>query len=149
RLVGRYLRRCTNSCGPSNSKLFAMILSIQKGSRLYKCDCEINRDNGRIDFVKSPFVLKDEIKTMRGARWNPDRRIWSIDDCPRNDFRLRYLAGEDVYAWFDRLLVRGDYSDITERVRAVCGPDAEYMPHQADLSDATLTYHYQIWGAEM
>src|SRR6185369_2516657 len=77
------------------------------------------------------------------------RRIWSIDDCPRNDFRLRYLAGEDVYAWFDRLLVRGDYSDITERVRAVCGPDAEYMPHQADLSDATLTYHYQIWGAEM
>ena len=67
-----------------------------------------------------------------------------MDDCQRNRFQIGYLCGEDVYAWFDRPLVRHEYRQF---LRA--GQPAEVMPHQYDLADAGLTYHYQIFAAEM
>jgi len=104
---------------------------------------------GRIFFLKSPFTLKDEIKAMKGSRWHgydeeEPRKIWSVDDCQRNRFQLEYLKGEDVYAWFDRPLVRHKYREYQR-----AGKPAEVMPHQFDLADAGLTYHYQIFAAEM
>ena len=105
--------------------------------------------DGRIYFLKSPYSLKDEIKAMTGSRWHgydeeEPRKIWSVDDCQRNRFQLGFLCGEDVYAWFDRPLMRHQY-------RALCagGVPQTFMPHQADMADAGLTYHYQIFGAEM
>lgn len=104
--------------------------------------------DGRIYFLKSPFALKDEIKAMAGSRWHgyedPPRKMWSVEDCQRNRFQLGWLCGEDVYAWFDRPLVRHQYRQF---LRA--GLAAEVMPHQFDLADAGLTYHYQIFAAEM
>jgi len=105
--------------------------------------------DGRIFFLKSPFTLKDEIKAMKGSRWHgydeeEPRKIWSVDDCQRNRFQLDFLKGEDVYAWFDRPLVRHKYREYQR-----AGKPAEVMPHQFDLADAGLTYHYQIFGAEM
>lgn len=102
---------------------------------------EFDDEKGRIFFIKSPFALKNEIKAMAGSRWHGNdeeqpRKIWSIEDCQRNRFQLDYLQGKDVYAWFERELIRHDYS-------------RPLMPHQKDMSDAALTYHYQIWGAEM
>lgn len=102
---------------------------------------EFDKDAGRIFFLKSPFALKDELKAMRGSRWhgNDDespRKIWSIEDCQRNRFQLDYMQGKDVYEWFERDLIRHQY-------------DRPLMPHQCDMSDSGLTYHYQIWGAEM
>ena len=97
--------------------------------------------DGRIFFVKSPYSLKDEIKAMRGSKWhgyeeeNP-QKIWSVEDCQRNRFQLSFLLGEEAYAWFDRPLVRHEY---TRPLRE----------HQKDLTDAGLTYHYHIFGAEM
>jgi hypothetical protein len=104
----------------------------------------IEYNDGRIYFLKSPFALKDEIKAMKGAQWHQykedgphaGQKIWSIEDCQRNRFNLGYLMGEDVFAWFDRPLQRHEYS-------------RPLMPHQRDLSDGGLTYHYQIFGAEM
>lgn len=100
----------------------------------------IERKDGRIFFVKSPFALKDEIKAMRGSKWHGydehPLKMWSVDDCQRNNFQLAFLCGEDVYAWFDRPLIQHDY-------------ERPLMPHQKDLSDAGLTYHYQIFAAEM
>ena len=78
---------------------------------------------------------------MRGSKWhgyeeeNP-RKIWSVEDCQRNRFQLSVLMGEDAYAWFDRPLVRHEY---TRPLR----------DHQKDLTDNALTYHYHIFGAEM
>jgi len=101
----------------------------------------IERKDGRIFFLKSPFALKDEIKSMKGSKWhgfeepNP-KKIWSIEDCQRNSFSLGYLMGENVYAWFDRPVVQRKY-------------ERPLMAHQCDLSDAGLTYHYQIFAAEM
>ena len=105
--------------------------------------------DGRIFFLKSPFALKDEIKAMSGSKWhgfeeNNPQKIWSIDDCQRNRFQLGWLCGDDVYAWFDRPLIRHEYREFQRN-----GKPAKMMPHQCDLADAGLTYHYQIFAAEM
>ncbi len=96
---------------------------------------------GRILFVKSDFCFKDQIKAMRGSKYHgyddeKPRRMWSVEDCYRNWMTIRYLAGEDIYAHFDQELRHFDYT-------------RPLMAHQVDMSDAGLTYHFQIWGAEM
>jgi hypothetical protein len=94
-----------------------------------------------IEFSKSPFHLKNEIKAMQGARWlgfrreNP-RKVWTVDNCPRNWFQLKYLMGQNPYEWFDRDLIQYEY-------------DRPLMDHQRLMTDTGLTYHYQIWAAEM
>lgn len=94
-----------------------------------------------IEFLKSPFHLKGEIKAMMGARWhgydreNP-RMVWTVDNCARNWFQLKYLMGSNPYDWFEQPLVNYEY-------------DKPLMDHQKLMSDTGLTYHYQIWGAEM
>lgn len=105
--------------------------------------------NGRIEFIKSPFSLKDEIKAMKNSRWHgydedDPRKIWSVEDCQRNRFQLAFLMGDDVYEWFDRDIIEHDYSDTRLR-----GEIAALKAHQVHLADAGLTYHYQIWAAEM
>lgn len=98
-------------------------------------------EGGRIVFVKSDFCFKDVIKAMRGAKWhgfdqpNP-RKVWSVADCHRNRLTMRHLAGENIYEHFDRPLEHFEYT-------------RPLMAHQCDLSDAGLTYHYHIFGAEM
>jgi SNF2 family DNA or RNA helicase len=120
-----------------NTKL---IVETTKGN-LIKVPVTLRYVDGRIEFVKSPFALKSEIKAMAGSRWHgyiegDKRKIWSVADCPRNRFQLGYLEGKDVYEWFDRDLVRHEYR-------------RPLMPHQRDMADAGLTYHFQIWAAEM
>ena len=113
-----------------------------KGTRIrVPVTMEFDEEKGRIFFIKSPFALKNEIKAMKGSRWHGNdedepRKIWSIEDCQRNRFQLDYLQGKNVYEWFERDLIRHEY-------------DAPLKPHQCDMSDAGLTFHYQIWGAEM
>ncbi len=117
------------------------LVTRTSSGRLIKVPATIERADGRILFIKSPFSLKDEIKAMKGSKWhgfeeeNP-RKIWSVEDCQRNNFQLSLMCGEDVFAWFDRDLVRHDYQ-------------RPLMPHQMDLTDSGLTYHYQLWAAEM
>ncbi len=94
----------------------------------------------RIEFVKSPFALKDDIKALAKSRWHgfedPPRKIWSVENCPRNLFSLQMMIGGNPYEFFDRPLETHEY-------------DRPLMGHQSHMSDAGLTYHYQIWGAEM
>jgi hypothetical protein len=112
-----------------------------KAGTLVRSAATLEYVKGRIFFLKSPFALKDEIKSMRGSKYhgydeeNP-RKIWSVDDCQRNRFQLGFLLGEDVYAWFDRDVITHEYRHPLK-------------PHQCDLSDSGLTYHYQIWASEM
>lgn len=121
-----------------------------KSGTLIRVPAVLEYADDRIYFLKSPFSLKDEIKAMKGSKWhgydeeNP-RKIWSISDCQRNRFQLGWLLGKDVYEWFDRDLQHFEYRDL---VHARRGPQ-EFMVHQGDLTDHWLTYHYQIWAAEM
>ncbi len=117
--------------------------------KLLRSPVTIEYRDGRIWFLKSPFALKDEIKAMAGSRWHgrdddeDGRKIWSILDCPRNRFQLAFLMGEDVYEWFDRDVIKHEYESSRD------GVPLAMMPHQCDLSDSGLTYHYQLWAAEM
>ncbi|MGN6136575.1 MAG: hypothetical protein ACTHOU_18985 [Aureliella sp.] len=96
---------------------------------------------GRIVFVKSPFALKDDIKAMAGARWlgyedkNP-RKAWSVKDCPRNRFQIRWLEGENVYEWFERPLIEHHF-------------DRPLLAHQRMMANTLLTRHFHILAAEM
>jgi len=103
----------------------------------------IEMKDGRIFFRKSPFKCKDDIKSMKGSKWhgfddeNP-RKIWSVEDCVRNRVNLGYLMNLDPLGpwFFDREITRHRY-------------ERPLMPHQCDLADAGLTYHYQLFAAEM
>ena len=116
-----------------------LITTTPSGTRI-KTPATILATTARIEFLKSPFSLKDEIKAMRHAQWHgyqdPPRKIWSVENCLRNWFQLQVMMGEDAYAWFDRPIQNFKYE------RPLRG-------HQKDMSDAGLTYHYQIFGAEM
>jgi SNF2 family DNA or RNA helicase len=121
---------------PTSIKL---VTETSSGTRL-KNPATILVTPNRIEFLKSPFALKDEIKAMKHAKWHgfddPPRKIWSVENCARNIFQLQVLMNEDPYAWFDRPIQTFQY-------------DRPLRMHQVDMSDAGLTYHYQIFGAEM
>jgi hypothetical protein len=112
----------------------------------------IEIDDGRVYFLKSPFACKDDIKSMKGSKWHQyleegkhaGQKIWSIEDCNRNRVNLAFMMGLNPLEWFDRELIRHEYTGLCRN-----GEPASLMAHQADLADHGLTYHYQIWGAEM
>lgn len=109
--------------------------------RKRQSDILIEVADGRIFFIKSDFAFKDAIKAMRGSKWHGyddenARKIWSAEDCHRNWQTIRYLSGENIYAHFDQPLREWDY-------------ERPLMPHQKDMANSGLTYHYQIFGAEM
>jgi hypothetical protein len=116
-----------------------LIVEKKSGSRI-KVPAQIFATPARIEFRKSPFDSKDEIKAMRGSKWHgyddPPRKIWSVENCTRNLFQLQAMMGLNPFEHFDKDLQHFEY------IRPL-------MDHQKDMSDAGLTYHYQIWGAEM
>jgi hypothetical protein len=116
-----------------------LIVKTAKGSHI-KVAATLEYRDGRIWFVKSPFALKDEIKAMKGAKWHGFEakpvKQWSVLDCPRNRFQLAYMKGENVYEWFEREIVRHEYTRPLGQ-------------HQKDMVDAGLTFKQQIFAAEM
>lgn len=48
--------------------------------------------------------LKDEIKALDGAKWEPEDKQWSIKKNEHNAFQLRYLLGQNPYEWYEREL---------------------------------------------
>ena len=128
----------------SGTRIRVPVLLEKKDGRIYFWDGKVG--------TKTRYGLMAEVKAMRGAHFHgyddegeyAKIKVWSVDDCQRNRFQIGYLCGEDVYAWFDRPLVRHDYRQFRRD-----GEPAAVMPHQYDLADAGLTYHYQIFAAEM
>ena len=118
-----------------------------KGKRL-KAPVRLEYADGRIIFRKSPFGMKDEIKAMSGAKWHgfdkKPKKYWSVADNFRNQFQLNYMMGNNVYEWFEKPLVETDYREYFRS-----GVLAPPMLHQYDMANHGLSYHFQIWGAEM
>lgn len=117
-----------------------LITETKKGT-LLKVPATIERDGSRIYFLKSPFALKNEIKSMKGSRWHgfiegDERKIWSVEDCCRNNFQLEFMQGGNPYVNWDQPLRNFGYS-------------RSLFEHQKFMADNGLTYHYQIWAAEM
>lgn len=96
---------------------------------------------GRIEFLTSPFSLKDEIKSMGGSKWHgfddEPRKIWSVADSFRNRFQLAFLErGDEVYSWFDQEDKKHEYTR----------PLTDY---QKEDVDHWLTTHFGIEAAGM
>ena len=123
--------------------LETFLFTETKGGLRIKNPATLLVSPSEIEFKKSPFHLKNEIKSMKGARWhgydreNP-RKVWSVDNCHRNWFQLKYLMGQNPYEWFDRELIEYEFPS-----------HLPLMKHQRFLANTGLTYHYQIWGASM
>lgn len=131
-------------------------------TRVIECELQTETKKGRllahkvkltvtpitIEFTKSPFALKDEIKSMAGAHWcgyDPEpKKIWTVDNCQRNWFQLKWLMGQNPYEWFERDLIEHEYRSFL-----VGEEKLNLRAHQCHLADIGLTYHYQIWAAEM
>ncbi len=116
------------------------ITTTKAGSKI-KSPITIHYTGGRIEFLKSPFSLKDELKAFKGARWhgydpNNPRQIWSALDCERNRFQIRWLMGENSYEWWDRLLEKHEF-------------ERPLYSHQELMANHMLTYHYCIIAADL
>jgi len=108
----------------------------------YLVKASLNYENGRI-WIKFPFnrILLAEVKAMKGARWHgfdePPRKVWSVIDCPRNQFQLDYLQKKNPYARYDAPL-----SMEVESKRPL-------YEHQLLMTAHALTRHYCIFACEM
>lgn len=112
-------------------------VKFRAGKFMVKGTLTPNHDNGTIT-VGFPFnkTLLAEIKSFEGARWNPEKKKWSIKDSPRNHFQLQYLMGENPYARYDLPLI----NFVSNR---------QLYNHQGDLAAHGLTRKCGIWAAEM
>jgi hypothetical protein len=48
-------------------------------------------------YFRFPYnkILVTEVKSMRGARWVPEKKVWRVEDCQRNDFQLAYMTYDE------------------------------------------------------
>lgn len=123
---------------------------VEGKERDYLMPVTLHYKDDRIEFIKSPFALKNEIKAMEGSRWHgflegDKRKIWSIANSGRNRFQIEYMEGGNPYEWFDRPLIEHDFPKFGS-------PGFGYfdlMSQQRLMANMGLTYHYGVWGAEM
>lgn len=81
------------------------------GNYMKPVEMEVTPSHMVLKFGYSKNLLA-EVKAMRGRKWlgpikgkpetanNP--KAWQIDNCPRNDFNIRRLQGQPVYAKYDK-----------------------------------------------
>lgn len=67
-------------------------LDLQAGMRTVRV--QVRQQGARLHLT-FPFNrhLLDEVKQMKGRRWHPEEKEWSIELCDRNLLQLRVLAG--------------------------------------------------------
>ena len=117
-----------------------MKTKLRAGKYMVPATLTFENDRIYLQFKYSKTLIA-EIKAMRGNRWhgfdkiNP-RKIWSIEDCPRNHFQLDYLQGKKPYAHYDAPITKHDYS-------------RPLYYHQKELADFGLTSHHCIIAGEI
>ena len=119
-------------CGRGNS---SVLTKLALGPNAVKCD---------IQKVKGRFVLKfgwnraikDHVKRLSGAKWDPDVKAWSISINAHNLFQLSFLMGQDVYARWEK----EEANLVFER---------PLMEHQKLLVNQAVIKKQHLWAAEM
>jgi hypothetical protein len=53
-------------------------------------------DSWRLDYSYHKGLV-EEVKAMKGAKWNPDEKFWTVDICRRNAFALAVLGCAPSY----------------------------------------------------
>lgn len=78
--------------------------------------------------------LIEEVKAMAGAKWDPDRKFWTVDACRRNTFAFAVLENKERYKRFKRE-IRDFYSKIMEFLRS---KGLSFWKHQIKMYDAIM-----------
>lgn len=118
-------------------------LSLSLPGRKFKLPIEITPNDGQLE-LKYGFCpeMNSEVKAMVGYKWHgyddPPRMMWTIKDCSRNWFTLRYLSGQPVFARYDKPVVP---------ISTELYPSA--FPHQPYGASEGLTRGRHIFGWEM
>lgn len=98
-----------------------------------------------LNFAYNPSII-EEVKCMEGAKWHgrddPARKVWSVNNSFRNRFRLAYLQ------WPAQNDPRNPYYNWNQPLKDFKTNRSLYA-HQRHMAQAGLTYHYEIFGAEM
>lgn len=81
--------------------------------------------------------IKDEVKVMDRARWNPTSKCWTVADNPRNNFAIDFLLGKPVFAPWDAPL------QPFEPRRGKKKEGGVLMEHQCGMA----AHQYQLPGA--
>lgn len=75
----------------------------------FKCSLEgktvpVTLDFGERITLSFPYFkpLIEEVKAMQGAKWHPELKIWSIDNCKRNLFAFDVLSNGPWISRYDR-----------------------------------------------
>ncbi len=116
---------------------------ISLPNRPFKLPVSISIEDGRLRFHYSfSREMNVEVKAMQGAKYHgfddPTRKYWTVDNCPRNWISIRYLAGENVFANYDK--------PITP-VGKELAPSQAY-PFQLEGAGQILTTHRTILAWE-
>jgi hypothetical protein len=102
-------------------------------------------DTLELRFDYEPSLVAAVKDNFEGRRWNPEKKLWTIKNCQRNEFYLRMMTGEKVYSNWDQP-VQPHTSALFERLKETPKPP---MPHQQDLFNSAVTYKHHMWAAEM
>lgn len=108
----------------------------------YRFPVNLEYKDGRIYFqFRFNRKLMTYIKSLEGSKWHGydtpiPRKVWSILDCPHNEFQLKYLQGENPYERY--------MSPLTEIIT-----ERPLYDHQKDMTAQMLQRHYTIVAGEM
>lgn len=111
-----------------------------KGGR-FKVPVTLEVTDSRITF-QFPFnrPLMEEIKLMKGHKWHgydeKPRKVWSVKNCERNWFQIKFLAGQNPYAYYEQPLV--DYQS-----------QRPLFKNQLEMVRYGLTYKRVLLACEM
>jgi len=128
-------------------------LRLRSGRYIHDIPIEYEVVGSKIEITRQPFnlALNAEWKAMRGYHWHgfddeSPRKIWSVENHPRNVFQLKRLMGEKVYAWWEQPLIELTEDDFNRPEYAEYG--VTIQAQQIDMIRRILTHHYVILAAE-
>lgn len=109
-----------------------------------RCSANITMDPDEIN-IQFGFneAIKDEVKVMDGARWNPERKSWRVKNNHRNRFALGFLQGEPVFSRYDADLL------AFQPKRGLLTEGGVLFNHQANIVRHMITRRQCIIAAEM
>lgn len=81
-----------------------LIFKKSNGRYVQKIPVEMEEAGARLIF-RGGFAIKDDIKSMAGAKWDAEDRVWTVANNKRNWWQIAFLMGENPYAWYDKPLI--------------------------------------------
>lgn len=95
----------------------------------------IDSDTIELQFQYDPYIIS-EVKQLESARWNPDKKVWTIRKSQHNAFVLQYLSGQNPYYQWEQPLI--EYNS-----------NRKLYSHQLDMVRRGITYKQELLACDM